>query len=194
MGLRYTDLTTAQKEFAFYLTTVVEVGTIDSDVKWASTNYGMDPDPITISPMSYTATEFALFGKWVEVNYPAWWADWPSTWKSDIAAHSANDNSYWWYRYITYQENEQYKKSVSDHFADAKAAIVGYFFDEAATGLKYWCDYMTDGLGVDTNDIKKFMYYYQMTVLAPYVTAGTWSIATSRWAAEPRCGSAETRS
>lgn len=178
MGLRYEDLTLAQQEFAFYLLTITESGGIDSDIKWASTNYDLAVygDPITVAPNSYTGTEFALYGQYVRDNYPALWAEWPQTWKDDIAAHSADEYDWWMSRVITYDENETYRNAVLNNLNDAKNSIVSFFFGDSPAGLKYWIDYMTDGLGVDTNDIKTLMYYFQICVLMPQTCANVWNI------------------
>lgn len=177
MAIHYSDLTLPQKEFAFYLFTITENGGIDSDVKWAATNYGDYGDPITVGVISFTGDEFPIFGEYVRDNYPAWWAEWPQTWKDDIATYGTNNHDFWWYRYITYDENEQYKVSVAHNLNDAKAAQITFFFvNEGEGSLKWWVDYMVEGLGIEVNDIKRFMYYLQICQLAPYVASGTYNI------------------
>ena len=167
----------AQKEWSYYLLTITESGGIDSDIKWASTNYDLAVygDPITVAPNSYTATEFALYGQYVRDNYPALWADWPQTWKDDIAAHSWN-SIYWETRYITYDENETYKAAVLNHLQDAKESMLTFYLGDSPAGLEYWIDFMTDSLGVDTNDIKTLMYYFQICVLQPVTCRDVWNI------------------
>lgn len=177
MAIHYSDLTLPQKEFAFYLFTITENGGIDSDIKWAATNYGDYGDPITVGVISFTGDEFPIFGEYVRDNYPNWWAEWPQTWKDDIATYGTNNHDFWWYRYITYDENEQYKVSVAHNLNDAKAAQITFFFvNEGEGSLKWWVDYMVEGLGIEVNDIKRFMYYLQICQLAPYVASGTYNI------------------